>query len=171
MLYCPAMSDAPSQPLDSSFHFDLDTVREIAQLLRESELGEICIETTDDDAPAARLLIRRGGSTLAAVAPVYAPQVGPALESLDETEAASTPAGQPTREIASPAVGVFRPAPKGAVKEGDTVKAGQTVACVESMRVPNEVVSKFAGRVLELRAMEGQGVEYGQVLFVIEETP
>jgi acetyl-CoA carboxylase biotin carboxyl carrier protein len=174
------MSDALSNPVTQSekqpLNFDLETIREVAALLRESSMGEICIETTSEDAAPARLLLRREPSTPAA-APVYIAPPAPVATTdatASETQAgegenASTPAA-PTTNVASPAVGVFRPA-KNPVKEGDAVKVGQAVACVESMRVPHEVFSPVAGQILELRAQDGQGIEYGQVLFVIEETP
>ena len=183
MLYCPAMSDAPSNPLtpgemhsvQQALNFDLDTIREIATLLSESGLGEICIETTDEDASPARLLLRRESRTPAA--PVYhAPPAPLAGADAATTEAQTGESGDEsipaiaTTNISAPAVGVYRSA-KNPVKEGDVVKSGQAVAYVESMRVPHEVFSPVAGKVLDLRAQDGQGIEYGQVLFVIEETP
>lgn len=150
----------------TSLKFDLETVREVAALLRESELGEICIETTDEDKPASRLLLRRAPSTPAYVAPAPAPLEG-TVESAPETpevEEQSTP----STKITSPAVGIFRPA-TAAVKEGDVVKAKQMLGIVESLRVPNEIASPVEGRVLEMLVTDGQGVEYGQALFVIEE--
>jgi biotin carboxyl carrier protein len=173
------MSDALSNPVTQSekqpLNFDLDTIREVATLLRESSMGEICIETTGEDDAPARLLLRREPSTPAA--PVYIAPPAPVADfgattsetQGSESDSPSTPT-IPTVSVSSPAVGVFRPA-KNPVKEGDTVKAGQAVACVESMRVPHEVFSPIAGQILELRAQDGQGIEYGQVLFVIEETP
>jgi biotin carboxyl carrier protein len=166
------MSEASLPQQTQPLNFDLDTVREVAALLRESELGEICIETTNEDAPPARLLLRRAVSTPAPVPtpiPVSAENTGAAQASAEAAASTSAPSGAPTAKITSPAVGVFRPA-KAPVKAGDVVKAGQTIGCVESMRVPNEIPTPVAGQVLEVCAGDGQGVEYGQVLFVIEET-
>ena len=156
-------------PPNKAFNFDLETVRQVAELLRESELTEISIESTGDDAPAARLLLRRAPSTPPAAAP--ASPENPAVEQQGEfvnSDESSIPQ-VPVFHISSPAVGVFRPA-KIPVKAGDQIKAKQLLGCVESLRLPNDIVAAVAGRVVELGAQDGQGVEYGQTLFVIEET-
>ena len=155
--------------------FDLDSIRDIAALLRESELGEICLETTDENNAPARLRLKR-----AAPAPVFAMPTAPQTESL--AQAGSTPdvktedatAGEiasvetPTFEITSHAVGVFREA-KIPVIAGDLIKARQVLGSVESLRVPNEIAAPSAGRLVEIVVRDGQGVEFGQTLFVIEE--
>ena len=69
--------------------------------------------------------------------------------------------------VLSSVVGFFRHAAKP-VGEGATVRSGQTVAIIESLRVPNEVPAPVAGRVLELLVEDGQGVEFHQPLFIIE---
>jgi biotin carboxyl carrier protein len=165
------MSEASFPHAGQPLNFDLDTVREVAALLRESQLGEICIETTNEDAPPARLLLRRAARTPLPRAPLPEPAMeqSSSESAADGGEPASTPAF-PTTQVTAPAVGVFRPA-KTPVKEGDVVKAGQAIGCVESMRVPNEVVAPVAGQIREVRAGDGQGIEYGQVLFIIEEAP
>lgn len=162
------MSEAQN-PAPSTLQFDLDTVRQVAALLRESELGEICIETTSEDSPRARLLLRRAPSVPLALAPGALPIAAAPVEASaagEDGEGASTPQVK-TVSITSMAVGVFRPA-KVPVQAGDEISIKQVVGIVESMRVPNEIVSTVAGRVLELGAQDGQGVEYGQTLFVIE---
>jgi oxaloacetate decarboxylase alpha subunit len=162
-------SSLPSSP-KPTLNFDLDTVREVAQILRESEMAEICIETTGDDETPARLLLRRGQSTSTHAAPVFYP----AAEAIAATGAEdSGEAEEPSVKllhITATAVGVFHPAPKGVVKEGDTVKARQVLGIVESLRVPNEITCPVGGRVHAVLAAEGQGVEFGQLLFEIEET-
>lgn len=151
-----------------SLQFDIDSIRDIAKLLRESELGEICLETTDDNDAPARLRLKRAGAP--APVPVAAPAPPP-------QGAAQSPAPAPTDEqdngpasfeITSHAVGVFRDA-KVPVQVGDEVKPRQVLGSVESLRVPNEVVAPSAGKVLAVSVQHGQGVEYGQTLFVIQE--
>jgi biotin carboxyl carrier protein len=158
-------------------NFDLDTVREVAQILRDSELAEICIETTDEDAPPARLLLRRAANAPHASYPAPTAQsvteaaAAALAESTLQEEAAAAAEAARVLQIVSPAVGIFRPAPKGGVREGDVVKARQVVGIVESLRVPNEVTCPIDGTVRAVRALDGQGVEFGQLLFEIEETP
>lgn len=159
------MSEVPS------LNINLETVREVAQLLRESELGEICIETTGEDNPT-RLRLRRGTASHGVAAPGETSATNnaaiAAAGSAEEAGDGETNPAVVTINVTSPAVGVYRPA-KTPVKIGDTVRQGQVVGAVESMRVPTDVTSPAAGRVLELNAADGQGVEYGQVLFVVEE--
>ena len=150
--------------------FDLDSIREIAQLLRESEMGEICLETTDENAPSARLCLRRATASAPAAAPVYAPiAVAQPSTPASAIEAEETPDGPKKVQVNSLSVGVFRVA-KVPVNIGELVKAKQVLGNVESLRVPNEIAAPVAGRILEISTSEGQGVEYGQTLFVIEET-
>lgn len=73
--------------------------------------------------------------------------------------------------VKSPLVGVFYAAPaedaKPYVSVGDTVKKGQVLACVEAMKLMNEIESEFDGVVAEILVENGQGVGYGEPLFVI----
>ena len=74
--------------------------------------------------------------------------------------------------IESPMVGTFyrASAPTAApyVSEGDVVKEGQIVCIVEAMKLMNEIEAKVAGRVAKILVENGQPVEYGQALFLIE---
>ena len=73
--------------------------------------------------------------------------------------------------VTCPLVGIFYAAPEeGAepfVKDGDTVKKGQTLAIVEAMKLMNEIESEVDGVVTEVLAENGQAVEFGQELFRI----
>lgn len=73
--------------------------------------------------------------------------------------------------VKSPLVGVFYAAPaedaKPYVSVGDTVKKGQILACVEAMKLMNEIESEYDGVVAEILVENGQGVGYGEPLFVI----
>ena len=75
-------------------------------------------------------------------------------------------------EVKSPLVGVFYAAPAedapAFVSVGDTVKKGQTLAIVEAMKLMNEIESEYDGVVKKIMVTNGEAVEYGQTLFVIE---
>jgi biotin carboxyl carrier protein len=146
--------------------FSLDNVRAVARLLGEAQLSEIVVESTDEAAPA-RLLVRRDVVVASAPSDAHVPVLEVASPVLDAEPAQSLADAPTTITIMSPVVGFFRHA-KNPVGEGATVKAGQTVGIVESLKVPNEVTAPQAGRVVELLAQDGQGVEYQQPLFVIE---
>lgn len=89
-----------------------------------------------------------------------------------ETRAPAEPLRGRLVTIEAPMVGTFylAPAPEAEpyVKEGDVIKAGQTLCTVEAMKLMNEVESNVAGRVVKILVENGQPVEYGQPLFLIE---
>ncbi|RIH90193.1 Biotin carboxyl carrier protein of acetyl-CoA carboxylase [Calidithermus terrae] len=75
-------------------------------------------------------------------------------------------------EVKAPIVGTFYRAPspdaEPFVKEGDTVKKGQVLCIIEAMKLMNEIESEVAGVVRKVLVNNGEPVEYGQVLFIIE---
>lgn len=155
-----------------SLQFDIDSIRDIAKLLHESELGEICLETTDENDAPARLRLKRDCAPVPvqiAVPAPAAPAAPAAQEAIPTASVAQEQSNEPAGfEITSHAVGVFRDA-KVPIQVGDEVKPRQVLGSVESLRVPNEVVAPSAGKVLAVSVQHGQGVEYGQTLFVIQE--
>jgi acetyl-CoA carboxylase biotin carboxyl carrier protein len=60
------------------------------------------------------------------------------------------------------------PGAKSFVEIGDSVKAGETVCIIEAMKILNEIESDKSGTVVQILCVNGQAVEYGQPLFVIE---
>lgn len=108
----------------------------------------------------------------AAAQGVSAPAVPAASEAApapaQQAESADAMAGN---VVKSPLVGTFYAAPaedaEPFVKVGDSVKEGQVLAIVEAMKLMNEIESDFTGTIKEILVENGQGVEYGQPLFVI----
>jgi acetyl-CoA carboxylase biotin carboxyl carrier protein len=74
--------------------------------------------------------------------------------------------------IEAPMVGTFyrasSPTSDPYVREGDMVKEGQILCIIEAMKLMNEIESKAAGRVAKILVENGQPVEYGQPLFLLE---
>ena len=125
----------------------------------------------------------------APAAPVAAPVIAPAVMPAAPVPAAApaAPANAPAEApaaaqetgddmpagnvVKSPLVGTFYAAPaedaEPFVKVGDSVKEGQVLAIVEAMKLMNEIESDFTGTVKEILVENGQGVEFGQPLFVI----
>jgi acetyl-CoA carboxylase biotin carboxyl carrier protein len=164
-------------------------LKSILQALQEHEVAELTLETPD-----YKLTVKRGGEVqyLAAPAPVVIePQaVAPAAPA---PVAASSPAPAPAQasapapapkpeapkedtskyvEVKAPIVGTFYRAPspdaEPFVKEGDTVKKGQVLCIIEAMKLMNEIESEVSGVVRKILVSNGEPVEYGQVLFLIE---
>ena len=75
-------------------------------------------------------------------------------------------------KVESPLVGTFyrKPSPDAEmfVKEGDSVSKGQTLCIVEAMKLMNEIESPTSGRIVKILSTEGQVVEFGEVLFLID---
>ena len=94
--------------------------------------------------------------------PVAVPEAGAARE---EAESAG-------REVTAPLVGIFytakTPDAEPFVKVGDTVKKGQVIGIIEAMKLMNEVESTEEGVVRKICAANGEGVEYGQPLIIVE---
>ena len=137
-----------------------------ARILAEYNLGEIEIESTGDAAPFRLRLVReprRAPKKSAALSTETASE----LRSETESQSERTPVAPSLIEVHATAVGLFRAA-KTAVGVGESVKRKQVLGCVESLKTPNDILCPADGRVAEIHATEGQGVEYGQLLFSIE---
>lgn len=155
---------------------DLAAVRELLRLLSETDVTEIQIERGD-----TKLHIKRGPhlhpspyfvtpSLAATLAPHSATASAPPAAQADVAEAEEHwPAGQ---TITAPMVGTFysAPAPKDPpfVREGDSIQAGDIVGIVEAMKIMNEIESDVTGQVVRILVTNGQPVEYGQPLMIVE---
>lgn len=157
--------------------FSLDEVRELIKLVSGSDINELTIERDD-----ARIQIKRG---IAAPAPVmiqapmhHMPHMGDVVMAAPSgASAASAPAApaEPVisgHQVTSPMVGTFyaSPSPKDApfVNEGDMVKVGDALCIVEAMKMMNSIEADVAGRVVKILVKNGQPVEFGQPLIIID---
>jgi acetyl-CoA carboxylase biotin carboxyl carrier protein len=156
---------------------DVDFIRALAELLRETELTEIEIERDfgDDEALKVRL------SRAALAAPVPYPTIAPAPAAAPQAaasaaaapEAVETPASPDlSNALTSPMVGTTYLAPEpGAepfVRVGDTVSEGQTVLIIEAMKTMNQIPSPRAGTVRQILVDNAEPVEFGHPLMIIE---
>ncbi len=143
------------------FEPDDDLIRRLAALLQETGLSEI-----EYEAEGQRIRVGRGGGTVAA-GPAAAPApAAPAPGAAPSAEA--VPAGA----VISPMVGtVYLAAEPGAsplVKVGDKVTEGQTLLIIEAMKVMNPLASPSAGTVTRILVSDGQPVEFGEPLLIVE---
>ncbi|MBW3635954.1 MAG: hypothetical protein KY445_05730 [Armatimonadetes bacterium] len=145
--------------------FPVETVREVAQILNQANLGEISLENT---ASSARLRLRRALVAAPGVSPATQAEIGAQHEAQVEAESAAHDAEIAARiEVTSPAVGVFRAA-KVPLKIGDEVGKKALLGAVETLNIPTELYAAQSARVIEILVAEGQGVEWGQTLLVLE---
>ncbi|MEX0582249.1 MAG: acetyl-CoA carboxylase biotin carboxyl carrier protein [Sneathiella sp.] len=152
----------------NKLNIDKKAIRELAEIMNETGLGEIEIETGDH-----RLRVSRGSSA-SATAQELVQAVVPAA---GYTSVAPAPAVVPDNSnhpgaVKSPMVGTvyLSPEPGAApfVRVGDTVNEGQTLVIVEAMKTMNPIASTKAGKVAEILVTDKEPVEYGQPLVIIE---
>ena len=152
------------EPNSDPMRIDVELVRQLAQMLDETQLTEIEVEDG-----GRRIRIARKAA--AAAAPVhYAPApAAPATAAPVEAAAAPTPSAN---AVKSPMVGTaYLTAEPGAppfVSVGKTVAAGDTLLIVEAMKVMNPILAPSAGTVRAILVESGQPVEFDQPLVVVE---
>ena len=153
---------------------DLRKLKTLIDLVSESNVSEL--EITEAEGKVR--IVKSGGAvvqkfvaapvqTPMAAAPVAAAPTAPVAEL--PAPAAAAPSGH---IVKSPMVGTFyrasSPGAKPFVEVGSKVKEGDTVCIVEAMKILNEIEADKSGTVTRILGENGQAVEYGQPLFVIE---
>ena len=154
---------------------DLRKLKTLIDLVSESNVSEL--EITEAEGKV-RIVKATGAVHYAPVpsAPVIVPAPVPSsgVEAAAPTpvpavSAAEAPTGH---TIKSPMVGTFysasAPDAKPFVQVGDTVKEGQTVCIIEAMKILNEIEADKSGTITSILCQNGQAVEYGQALFIVE---
>ena len=150
---------------------DLRKLKTLIDLVSESGVAELEITEGED---RVRIVNRNGAAPVQVHQPVTVAQPMPVPVPAPEVAPAPAPTApqQTGTPLTSPMVGTFYRAPSpGAdpfVKVGDTVKKGQVVCIIEAMKLLNEVEADMDGTVKEVCVENGQPVEFGQALFIIE---
>jgi len=143
---------------------DQDLIRELAALLTETALTEIEIE---QDGLRLRIVRSAATTVVSAGAPAAAVAVPVAAAAVEKPVDVAHPG-----TVKSPMVGTAYRAPEpGArafVEVGDKVVAGQTLVIVEAMKTMNQIPAPRAGTVVAVFVEDGQPVEYGEPLVVVE---
>jgi acetyl-CoA carboxylase biotin carboxyl carrier protein len=150
---------------------DLRKLKTLIDLVSESNVSEL--EITEAE---GKIRIVKGGVAMvqhyAAPAPAHAPMPAPVPVGVAEAVAPTAAPAASGHIVKSPMVGTFyRSASPGAkmfVEVGDSVKQGETVCIIEAMKILNEIEADKSGVVTQILCDNGQAVEYGQPLFVIE---
>ena len=150
---------------------DLRKLKTLIDLVSDSNVSEL--EITEAE---GKVRIVKGGGAMVhsyVPAPVYAAS---AQAPLGAAPAAAAPAAVETVEaghtVKSPMVGTFyrssSPGAKAFVEIGAVVKEGETICIIEAMKILNEIEADKAGTISRILCDNGQAVEYGQPLFIIE---
>jgi len=149
---------------------DTNLIRELAELLKDTDLNEIEVAEGELSIRLAKggmyadMPMMAAAPAPAVAAPVAAPAAAPS--------AVAEPAAESGTPVPSPMVGTayFCPAP-GAdpfVTVGQKVNAGQTIMIVEAMKTMNQIPSPQGGTVVKICVEDGQPVEFGEPLIIIE---
>jgi len=147
---------------------DIRKVKKLIEMLEESSLAEIEIREGEEAIRISRASTFPTHVVAAAPAPV-AHHAAPAPVAHAPAAPAALPAGH---AVTSPMVGTFyrspTPGAKSFVEVGSQVNVGDTLCIIEAMKMLNEIDSDKAGVVKAILKENGQPVEYGETLFVIE---
>ena len=154
---------------------DIRKIQRLVEILQDSDVTEFEFSEGEQ-----RIRIYRGTPAMQMqAAPIYAPMPAP-VQGVAPTPAAVQPAAVPASAstditghvVKSPMVGTFyrSPSPEAEpfVQEGDMVKSGQALCIIEAMKLLNEIEADVSGRIVKVLAENGQPVEYGEPLFVID---
>jgi len=152
---------------------DLRKLKTLIDLVSESNVSEL--EITEAEGKVR--IVKSAGVVMTAPVAMAAPVVAaPAMAAAPAAAAAPAEAAAPAapagHTVKSPMVGTFyRSSSPGAapfVQIGSVVKEGDTLCIVEAMKILNEIESDKAGTVTQILCENGQAVEYGQPMFIIE---
>lgn len=151
---------------------DLRKLKTLIDLVSESNVSEL--EITEAEGKV-RIVKSAPVAPVAMVAPAPAVTLAAPATPAAAAPVASAPAAEPEIKghiVKSPMVGTFYRAPspgaKPFVEVGQSVKEGDPICIVEAMKILNEIEADKSGVITQILAENGQAVEYGQPLFVIE---
>ena len=146
---------------------NLKEIKEMIQLMNENGLTEFEMEKE-----GLKVRLRKGAGGIVEPSVVY--ETRPAAQSPARTAEAAPKEAPAARgsQIKSPMVGTFysSPAPDAAsfIQVGSTVEVGQVICIIEAMKLMNEIKSEVRGKVVEVLVHNGDPVEFGQALFLVE---
>ncbi len=158
---------------------DIRKVKKLIELLDESGIAEIEITEGEESVRISRYAQGAVVAAAPAPAPVAAPAAAPAAAPQASPSLAEAPAEAPAAsdedgyEITAPMVGTFytaaSPGAAPYVQVGDRVNEGDTLCIIEAMKMMNQIEADVGGVVKSIRVQNGEPVEYGQVLVVIDQ--
>jgi acetyl-CoA carboxylase biotin carboxyl carrier protein len=152
---------------------DIRKVKKLIELLEESGIAELEISEGEESVRISR----HPRMSMAAPALVGAPQIQQAPPTPASPAKPATAAGEhkprnDDQTITSPMVGTYysasAPGAKSFVEIGQEIKVGQILCIIEAMKMMNQIESDKAGHVTAILAKNGEPVEFGQPLFIIE---
>jgi acetyl-CoA carboxylase biotin carboxyl carrier protein len=157
---------------------DIRKIKKLIELLEESGIAEIEIKEGEEAVRISRMPV--GGPQMASYPQyIHAPPMAlsPPIDAPAKAAAPAVegPAAKPKPNehvITAPMVGTFYASPspgaKAFIEIGDEIKLGQVLCIIEAMKMMNQIEADRAGKVTSIMARNGDPVEFGQPLFVVE---
>lgn len=152
---------------------DLRKLKTLIDLVSDSNVSEL--EITEAEGKVR--IVKSGPAPVAMVTQMAAPVAAPVAAAAPAAAPVATPAPAPEaapagHQVKSPMVGTFyrssSPGAKAFVEVGSQVKEGDTICIIEAMKILNEIEADKSGTITQILAENGQAVEYGAPLFIIE---
>ncbi len=154
---------------DKKHGIDQALIRDLANILNETDLTEIEVEQDD-----LRIRVSRAGTPQYVQAPIAAPAFAApaAVAATAGVAAAPADARNNKNAVTAPMVGTayLSPAPgaRAFIEVGATVKEGQPILIIEAMKTMNQIPAPRSGKVTEILVQDASPVEYGEPLVIIE---
>lgn len=139
---------------------DLKRIEALIEVIKDANVTELALKR-DDSSVVVRKSPKSNGTAQVTAVPKAVPNKPAADASVEAPETVEKPV---VTVIAAPMVGIFHMV-DGIKSSGTTIKKGQVVGMIESMKLMNEVTSQFDGEINEILVEDGMPVEYGQTLF------
>lgn len=151
---------------------DIRSIRKLIEIVEQSDIAEIEIKEGEHNIRITRSKEPVFISAPAMHAPMAAAPVATAPAAAAPIVTAPQPVETNGHTVTSPMVGTFysAPAPDAGdfVKVGDQVSVGDTLCIIEAMKIMNPIESEYSGTITKILGTNGDSVEFGQPLFVIE---
>jgi len=152
---------------------DIRKIKKLIELLEESGIAEIEIKEGEEALRISRMPAGTAtGHAAAQIAHLATLPAAAASAALPAAESAAPKPKPNEHVITAPMVGTFYASPspgaKAFVEIGDEIKAGQVLCIIEAMKMMNQIEADKAGRITSVMAQNGDPVEFGQPLFVVE---
>lgn len=155
---------------------DIRKVKKLIELLEDSGVGEIEITEGEDSVRISR----HSPAVQTTTSPVQMPMEASVAQKVTSTS--SVTSAEPSAalddnennfEVTAPMVGTFysasSPDSEPFVQVGDNVKTGDTLCIIEAMKMMNPIEADVSGTIKSIRIQNGEPVEFGQVMFVIDQ--
>lgn len=152
---------------------DIRKVKKLIELLEESGISEIEIKEGEESVRISRAISPAAVAAPAPVAQLSVPAPAPAAMPLGGAAEAPAADDEEGTVIKSPMVGTYYASPSpdspAFVSAGQTIKPGDTICIVEAMKILNQIESEVSGRIKKILVEDGQPVEFGQPLMIVDE--